>query len=209
MKRANNILVGIIIFLTLIIIGLVILLVLTLINIKDDSKESINSSDVIINGNIISFLDKTMSVSGDSYYNILNSTGKTDEELFNLIIQYLYLNNMYTKSNDEYIYKQSDIIDIAKKYVMKDNFDYISTNPIFIYDSINKTFKTKLQLDIPKAYILKSIEIYDKTETNAFVTLEIEGSYVETVTRIWEKYNIVIDIKDEFRIISIDKINKE
>lgn len=209
MKRANNLLVIIIIFLTLIIIGLISLLVLTLLNIKEKPFEKEESVDKIVNGNVMSFLNTTTSISGDPYYNILDAVDKSDEDVFYLVIQYLYAHNMYTKSDDEYIFKQSDVIEYAKKYALKDNFNYISINPNFRYDSINKTFISKLQFNVlgPKAYLLKSMEIYEKTETTASVILEIEGSYDEEQVRIWEKYNIVVEtIEDNYRIISISKI---
>ena len=205
MKRANNILIAIIIFLTIVIIGLVTLLMLTLLNIKEKPYEKEEPVDITVNSNVMSFLDTTISKSGDSYYNILEANDKIDEDVFYYIIQYLYDNNIYTKSNDEYSFKQSDIIEYAKKYALKDNFDYISINPNFRYDDITKTFITKLQPISPKAYILKSVDIYEKTETTASVILEIEGSYDETGIRIWEKYNIVVDTK-EYKIISINKI---
>lgn len=205
MKRANNILIAIIIFLTIVIIGLVTLLILTLLNIKEKPYEKEEPVDITVNSNVMSFLDTTISKSGDSYYNILEANDKIDEDVFYYIIQYLYDNNIYTKSNDEYSFKQSDIIEYAKKYALKDNFDYISINPNFRYDDITKTFITKLQPISPKAYILKSVDIYEKTETTASVILEIEGSYDETGIRIWEKYNIVVDTK-EYKIISINKI---
>ena len=207
MKRANNLLIVIIVFLTLIIIGLISLLVLTLLNIKEKPYEKEESVDKIVNGNVMTFLSTTTSISGDPYYNVLDIADKTDEELFTIIIEYLYANNMYTKINDEYNFKQSDIINIARKYMMKDEFNYITINPNYRYDVNSKTFITKIPTLGLKAYILKSIEIYEKSETTASVILEIEGSYDINSIRIWDKYNIIVDTKeDDYKIIGISKI---
>ncbi len=207
MKRANSLLVIIIVFLTLVIIGLISLLVLTLLNIKEKPYEKEESVDKIVNGNVMSFLSTTTSISGDPYYNVLDAVDKTDEEVFTIAIEYLYANNMYTKVNDEYTFKQSDIINIAKKYMLKDEFNYITINPNYRYDENNKTFITKLPTLGLKAYILKSMEIYEKTETTASVILEIEGSYEIKSVRIWEKYDILVDTKeDNYKITGITKI---
>ena len=207
MKRANNLLIVIIVFLTLIIIGLISLLVLTLLNIKEKPYEKEESVDKIVNGNVMSFLSTTTSISGDPYYNVLDAVDKTDEEVFTIAIEYLYANNMYTKVNDEYTFKQSDIINIARKYMMKDEFNYITINPNYRYDVNSKTFITKLPTLGLKAYILKSMEIYEKTETTASVILEIEGSYDINSVRIWEKYDILVDTKeDNYKITGITKI---
>ncbi len=207
MKRVNKFLIAIIVFLTIVIIGLVTLLVLTLLNIKEKPFEKEEPVDMIINGNVISFLNNVVSLSGDSYYNILDIENKPDEEIFNLTIKYLYANDMYTKNNDEYIFKQSDINSIAKKYMMKEEFNYITTNPSYRYDINNKTFITKQPILGLKAYILKSIDIYEKTETTASVIFEVEGSYEVNNLGIREKYNITVQTKENnYKIISINKI---
>ena len=207
MKRVNKFLIAIIVFLTIVIIGLVTLLVLTLLNIKEKPFEKEEPVDMIINGNVMSFLNNVVSLSGDSYYNILDIENKPDEEIFNLTIKYLYANDMYTKNSDEYIFKQSDINSIAKKYMMKEEFNYITTNPSYRYDINNKAFITKQPILGLKAYILKSIDIYEKTETTASVIFEVEGSYEVNNLGIREKYNITVQTKENnYKIISINKI---
>ena len=127
-----------------------------------------------------------------------------DEDAFYMIMQYLYANNIYTKTNDEYIFRQSDVMEYAKKYALKDNFDYISKNPNFRYDSINKTFISKLQFNIlgANATLLKSTDIYEKTETTASVIYEVEVNGVMTL-----KYNVTLDTSsDDYKILSITKI---
>ena len=207
MRRTNTFLVAIIVFLTIVITGLIILLVITLTNIKEKPFEKEDSVDRIVNGNVLSLLDKAVSISGDPYYNMLESNNKSDEEIFNMVIGYLYANDMYTKREDEYTFKQKDVINIAKKYLMRDNFNYITQNQLFRYDSSNKTFTSKLEFGVLglRAYLLKSSDIYEKTETSATVIFEIEGSYVDTSERINGKYNIVIDTQN-YKIISITKI---
>ena len=210
MKRANNILIVIIIFLTFVIIGLVTLLALTILNMKDkENKVEVKPVSTITNTKVLDMLDDVVSESGDVYYNLLNITNKTDEELFGIIITYLYSNNIYTKTGNMYYFKQSDIIECAKKYMMKDNFDYITKNVNYKYDSNRKTFSSDLIFmnTKPKALTLRSIEIYNKNESEIYVNYELEGTYTNNNSRISEKYNIVIDEK-EMKIISTSKINK-
>ena len=207
MKRVNRILISIIVFLTIVIIGLVVLLVLTLTNVKEKPYAKEESVDKITNERVIEFLSTTTSLSGENYYNILETSNKTDEEMFNIVLLYLYANNLYTKENNEYVFNQSDIIKYARKYMMKDNFDYISQNTNIRYDSTNKTFITAIPFETlyRKAILLKSIEIYEKSETTAHVIYELEGSYLDDYSVISNKYNITVDTTD-YKIINITKI---
>ena len=61
MKRANHILIAIIVFLSLVIVGLVTLLVLTLLNIKEKPFEKEEPVDTTVNSNVLSFFDTTTS----------------------------------------------------------------------------------------------------------------------------------------------------
>ena len=206
MKRVNRILISIIVFLTIVIIGLVVLLVLTLTNVKEKPFAKEESVDKITNERVIELLSTTTSLSGEDYYNVLEVSNKTDEEIFDTIILYLYANNIYTKENNEYVFKQSDIIKYAKKYIMKENFNYITQNTNFRYDGVNNTFISSMQFEINrKAVLLKSIEIYEKSETTAHVIYELEGSYIDDYSRISNKYNITVDTND-YKIINITKI---
>ena len=206
MKRVNRILISIIVFLTIVIIGLVVLLVLTLTNVKEKPFAKEESVDKITNERVIELLSTTTSLSGEDYYNVLEVSNKTDEEIFDTIILYLYANNIYTKENNEYVFKQSDIIKYAKKYMMKENFNYITQNTNFRYDGVNNTFISSMQFETNrKAVLLKSIEIYEKSETTAHVIYELEGSYIDDYSRISNKYNITVDTND-YKIINITKI---
>ncbi len=113
-------------------------------------------------------------------YNLLfptNSSEYNDKNVFQTIISYLLATNKYTKSNDNYVFKQSDIKDVAKKYFMKDNFDYITTNSQYKYDSSSKTFSSTLQFDIfgYDTSVTKEVENFsvdgDKINVNYKVTV--------------------------------------
>lgn len=210
MKRVNNILIVIIVFLTLVIIGLITLLALTILNMKDKEKPiEIKPVSTITNTKVLDMLDNVVSESGDIYYNLLNITNKPDEEIFSTIITYLYSNNIYTKTGNMYYFKQSDIIECAKKYMMKDNFDYITKNVNYKYDSNKKTFSSNLVFmnTKPHALTLRSIEIYNKTGNIINVNYELEGTYINNNTRISEKYDIEID-ETNMKIIKVSKKNK-
>ena len=204
MKRANNILIGIIIFLTIIIIGLITLLVLTLLNIKEKPFKKEEPVDITVNEKVLSFLNSTTSLSGEVYYNILDNN-KTDEEIFNLVILYLYENNLYKLENGEYIFKQSDINNIVKKYMLKNEFNYITLNPNYRYNQVDKTFITKIQPNGRKAILLKSLDIYEKTETMAYVLYELEGYYIDNSVMISNTYNIAVNITGDYKVENITK----
>ena len=209
MKRANNLLLILIIFLSIVIIGLTALLVLSLLNIKEKPYEKETSVDKIVNEKIIEFLNPVVSVSGNEYYNILDTEGKTDEELFDMAIKYLYLNELYTSNNDEYVFNQLDIVNVAKKYMLKDSFTFIPQNPNYIYNDIDKTIKTKSIIVDKKAIVLKSSDIYEKTETKVYVMYEVKGYYIDDVDRPFNnKYSLIIENKNnnEFKLLDVAAI---
>lgn len=210
MKRENNILVIVIIFLSIIILGLIVLLGLTLLNIKEKPFEKDTSVDKLVNDKVLEFLNPVVSVSGEMYYNILDSNDKTDEEIFNMAIKYLYLNNLYTTNNNgEYVFNQLDIANIAKKYMMKDTFTYTTQNPNYIYNDIDKTIVTKLINPSRKAIVLKSSDIYEKTETKVYVIYEIKGYYIDDVDHSFNnKYSVIIENinNNDFKILDVSAI---
>ena len=85
--------------------------------------------------------------------------------------------------------------------MLKDNFDYKTQSPDFKYDSKNKTFTTKTYSIKDDSTLIRSIEIYDKTQTTASVRYEVSNVDENF------KYNVLIDISnDEYKIIGITKI---
>lgn len=205
--KNNKFLIVLIAILSMITIVLIILLGITILNKNKNSYDKEESVDNIINEKILSFLEPATSKSGEPYYNILECVDRDDEEIFALVINYLYGNNLYTKTEDGYIFKQSDIIKYARTYMLKDNFDFITRSSNYKYDSKNKTFTSPIYVEGEKTTLIKSIEIYEKTETNVSARYEIQASYETSDTIINSKYDILIDISnDEYKIISITKI---
>ena len=73
---------------------------------------------------------------------------ETDETMFINAITYLTFNKKYTKDDNNYIFSQKDINDIAYKYYMRNNFNYISNDKNFVYDSANQTYSSGLNFDL-------------------------------------------------------------
>ncbi len=114
--------------------------------IDDDTNgENEETETPITKEEIESFL--SLSVNGKPYYNLfeLINNGDIDDSIFINTIRYLIVNDRYTKSNDNYVFKQSDVKEVARKYLMKDNFDYIPTYETFVYNSENQTFSVNFQ----------------------------------------------------------------
>ncbi len=156
-------------------------------------------------------------VSGNPNYNLLlpaDSDEYTDENIFSSIIQYLLANNKYTKSGDNYLFSQSDIKDVAKKYLIKDNFDYITTNNQFKYDTASKTFSSTLQFGVFgfDASVTKSLENYsvdgNKINANYKVTIAaIQPETGEISTGTTYSYAITLEkIDNELKITNV--VNK-
>lgn len=205
--KDNKFLIGFIVILSMITIVLIILLGITILNKNKNPYDKEKPVDNIINEKIVSFLEPVTSKSGEPYYNILECVDRDDEEIFALVIDYLYNNNLYTKIDNEYVFKQSDIIKYARMYMLKDNFDFITHSSNYKYDSKNKTFTSSTHAVGEETTLIKSMEIYEKTETTASIRYEIKASYETIDTMINSKYNILIDISDdEYKIIGITKI---
>ena len=167
---------------------------------KPYDKEDSNSK--ITNELVIEFLDSVVSNSSSPYYNLLESNNLTDEEMFEYIINYLYSKDMYTKENDSYVFKQSDIRKIASTYLMDDNYTYIPTNINFTYNSNNKTFTSKLDNVLSSSKTsTSSIDIYEKTESYIYVTYELE-----TYGAHKEKYKYDITIENDNNDFKIKKV---
>ncbi len=194
-------------------------------NIEDkDNSES--DDDITNNGDNDAIKDITKEdieeflsplVSGSPNYNLLlsaNSSEYTDENIFTIIIQYLLANNKYTKSGDNYLFNQSDIKDVAKKYLIKDNFDYITTNSQFKYDSASKTFSSTLQFGVFgfDASVTKSLENYsidgNKISVDYKVIIaSIQPETGEINTGTTYSYAITLEkIDNEFKITNV--VNK-
>lgn len=191
--------------------------------IKDDNNEIVDdeedkenevTEETVTKEDIENFLLPL--VSGNPNYNLLlptNSDDYNDEIIFISAIKYLLANNKYSKSNDNYLFKQSDIKDVAKKYLIKDNFDYIPASSQFTYDSSSKTFSSTLQFDIYgfNAVVTKKLANYnvDGNTINANYQVTIAYPHPETGelgTGITYSYAITLErIDSELRIINVVK----
>lgn len=69
---------------------------------------------------------------------------ETDEDIFFTSIRYLILNKKDTKDGERFVFKNSDIKDLAYKYYMRDNYDFITKDDRFVYDSSNQTYSSAL-----------------------------------------------------------------
>ena len=67
---------------------------------------------------------------------------------FSKILLYLLQNSQYTKEGDLYIFRQSDVQDVARKYFMKENYEYIPTDIDVTYDSSDHTYKSGLNFGL-------------------------------------------------------------
>lgn len=201
--KSNKLLVSFIVVLSIIIIVLIILFGIAVLKGREKLYDKEESNSKVINESVIEFLNPIISDSTQPYYNLLDAYNLTDEEVFKNIIKYLYVNNIYTKEEDKYIFKQSDIKKYAYIYLMKNDFTYISNNTNFTYNSNNKTFISKMDYDMfdEKKVLNKSIDIYEKTESYIYVRYEIE---IYDTSKINQKYDITIrNDNNDFMITKI------
>ena len=138
----------------------------------------------------------------------------TDEEIFLNSIRYLTLKDKYTKNDNYFIFNQNDIIDLARKYYMKDNFDYIHSDNSFEYDSTNKTYRSLLNFGLfspgPSFDKTRIIENFNYEADVATVTYQVKVTHdtsqlvtPEDVVNI-KNYNIkLVRVNNELRIQSI------
>ena len=138
----------------------------------------------------------------------------TDEEIFLNSIRYLTLKDKYTKNDNYFIFNQNDIIDLARKYYMKDNFDYIHSDNSFEYDSTNKTYRSLLNFGLfspgPSFDKTRIIENFNYEADVATVTYQVKVTHdtsqlvtPEDVVNI-KNYNIkLVKVNNELRIQSI------
>ena len=140
--KKRNVFKGICFVFLLIIIGLVIYILndKKIINLSNKNEKS---SSVITLKESKKFLNELVSSSVSDDLLISNS----NEDIFINCIKHLVLKKQYIK-NDYYIFKQEDIKDLARKYYMKDNYEYISTDGNFEYDSYAKTYSSGLEFGL-------------------------------------------------------------
>lgn len=150
--------------------------------------------------------------------NILGNI-KGNEDIFVRCIQYLVYNKKYvTKDENVYTFKQEDINNLARRYFMVDNFDYVQSRETIQvkYDSTNKTVIVTMLFSIfnENLKLKKSKEINEFKFDNgiANVKYKVKTNYSEplkypngeTVTEETVDYNIkLIKVNDELRIKEI------
>ena len=152
-------------------------------------------------------------VSGMPNYDLLMiiNSDNGDETIFGKALQYLYFNNKYTKINDDYVFKKSDFKEVARKYLMKDDFDYIPTSIQITYDSSNQTFSSKLQFGLFGSYanVTKELENYSVEGNKIDVNYKVIIAYPNPENGILGEgktysYAITLErIDSELRIVNV------
>ena len=166
------------------------------------TKEEVNSflkGMALNSGNVTLFLFNNLD---DSEY-----LSNTDEHVFFNSISYLVFSNKYVKNGDLYVFNEGDIRDLARIYYMKDNFQYITTDSNFVYDSANKTFSSKL--DFGLSYIGPNI-IERTADITQFDVVDGEAQLVYNVKTVKDSSmfanpdDAVSDLNYKINIVKID-----
>ena len=177
---------------------------------KDNKENNEEVNSVITKEEAENFLNELVSDSVTVDLLISN----TDEEVFMNSIRYLSLKEKYTKNGNDFIFKQSDIVDLARKYYMKDNFDYIYNNTnFFVYDSTNKTYQSGLNFGLfsssPSFEKTKTIENFSYESGVASLTYNVKVTYDASLVAdnvSIRNYHIkLIKVNEELRIKSISE----
>lgn len=187
------------------------------VNNKDDKKEDDDNHAVetsVTKIEIANFL--SLAINGDPHYDLLlvDEENNSDEITFIKLIKFLVANNIYTKVDDVYIFNQNDIKEVARKYLMLDNYDYHSTNQQFPYDSLTQTVSSKIQFGLFEgnyAHVEKKIEDYNVDGKDINVNYKVRASYRSGVNGDFVKevtylYSITLEkIDSELRIVNVIK----
>ena len=150
--------------------------------VEEDEKSNKKQYSVITKEEAEIFLNNL--VKDYVYVDLLISN--SDEEIFLNSIRSLYLNKQYTQSGDYYVFKQKDIKDLARKYYMNENFEYIytSTNSGFEYDSTSQTYRSLLNFGLfstgPAFEKTKVIESFNYDSGVASLTYQFKIVYDST-----------------------------
>ena len=180
--------------------------------IVDDDNDVVETSVTKIE--IANFL--SLAINGNPHYDLLlvDEENNSDEITFIKLIKFLVANNIYTKVDNVYIFNQNDIKEVARKYLMLDNYDYHSTNQQFPYDPLTQTVSSTIQFGLFEgcyAYLNKKIEDYSIDGKEINVNYKVTGSYHLTATGDFVKefiylYSITLEkIDSELRIVNVIK----
>lgn len=183
--------------------------------VEEDEKSNEKQYSVITKEEAEIFLNNL--VKDYVYVDLLISN--SDEEIFLNSIRSLYLNKQYTQSGDYYVFKQKDIKDLARKYYMNENFEYIytSTNSGFEYDSASQTYRSLLNFGLfstgPAFEKTKVIENFNYDSGVASLTYQVKIVYDSTYlanpddnTKVYTYQIELIKVNEELRIKSISLI---
>lgn len=183
--------------------------------VEEDEKSNKKQYSVITKEEAEIFLNNL--VKDYVYVDLLISN--SDEEIFLNSIRSLYLNKQYTQSGDYYVFKQKDIKDLARKYYMNENFEYIytSTNSGFEYDSTSQTYRSLLNFGLfstgPAFEKMKVIESFNYDSGVASLTYQFKIVYDSTYlanpddnTKVYNYQIELIKVNEELRIKSISLI---
>ena len=156
---------------------------------------------------------------GDYLY-VLNNDEYDDSQIFYNIISYLVHNNLYTKTDDVFTFKEAHIRDLLRILYIKDNINYGSEGLVANYDEENKTISISIHIGLlneepsPERTITKTIKDFNFENGVAEVTYNIKNTYKENVHdqtgKVITESNIDYQIKfikvyNELRIKEISK----
>ena len=118
---------------------------------------------------------------------------ETDEQVFVNAIKHLTLNKKYKKDGDQYIFNQKDIEDLAYKYYMRDNYNYISNDVNFVYNDSNQTYSSGLNFGLSSTgpSYKKTRTITDFNYADNVATLIYNVKVVYDSTELVDTENVV------------------
>ncbi len=187
------------------------------VNNEDDKKDDDDNDAVktsVTKIEIANFL--SLAINGNPHYDLLlvNEENNSDEITFIKLIKFLVANNIYTKVDGVYIFNQNDIKEVARKYLMLDNYDYHSTNQQFPYDPLTQTVSSTIQFGLFEgyfAYLDKKVDDYNIDGKEINVNYKVTASYCspnsgDIVKKVTYLYSITLEKTDsELRIINVVK----
>ena len=189
--------------------------------VNDISKES-NNNEI----NLEDFnedYDKTAIITKEEAEEFLNALcsekvspdlliSKTDEDIFLNSLRYLSINDKFNKDGDQFIITRKDIKDLARKYYMKSNYDYISDDKSFTYDDSSQIYRSGLRFDLfspgPSFEKTRSITAFKCESGVATLTYNVYLKYLDQATPSEINTDYIIKlykVNGELRIKGISK----
>lgn len=136
-----------------------------------------------------------------------------DEMIFYRCLQYFTLSEKYVSKNDNvYVFNQSDFKDLARKYYMNDDFDYVKGREGIIvkYDESNKTITATINIGLfgtaPEFKKTKSITEFNFENNIADLVYNINNTYIEPIED--SNGNTIVENNINYHI-KLAKVNNE